>query len=102
MGKDRYWMPRKFIDEYAVKLSPYTHSVYSALCRYADAEGFVFWGCRRLAEKLGINKSTAAASIRELIVYGLVVRGVGKQRRVSGLYIKDVRYKGSAVSALTG
>ena len=96
--KRRFWMPRRFVDDYAVNLTPYTQSVYMALCRYADKDGFCFWGCRRLAEKLGMNKSTVSSSMKELVASGLTVRGIGKRNKVSGLYLRDVRFNLSELS----
>lgn len=91
-------MRRDFVDTYAMKLSPYTHSVYMALCRYADSDGFTFWGCRRLGEILGMNKDTVAKCIRSLIVSGLVRRGTGIRRKVSGIYIEGARFQAPIMS----
>jgi predicted transcriptional regulator len=100
--KNRFWMPRRFVDELAKDCSPYTQSVYMALCRYADVDGFSFWGCRRIAEKLGINKDTVANSIRKLIASGLIRRGFNSSKKVSGVYVLDVRYESPSVSTQVG
>ena len=86
-------MPRNFVDDLARSHSPYTQAVYMALCCHSDDKGFSFWGCRRIAEVLGINKSTVAASIREIIASGLAVRSYDERRRVAGVTIKDVRFE---------
>lgn len=102
VAKKRFWIPRAFVDSHARNFSPYMQVVYMALCRYADADGFSFWGCRRLGEVLGINKSTVSKAIRGLIKYGLVTRGKGKRKSVYGLYVNGACFKTPAVSNETG
>lgn len=100
--KKRFWMPRRFVDDYAAKITPYTQVVYMSLCRHADKAGFSFWGCRRIATQLGMNKDTVAHSINTLIASGLVRRHYSDEHKMSGLLVIDVQYETLQVSGPVG
>lgn len=72
MNKERFWLPRKLIDEYARNLTVYELAVYVALARHANFDGTTFVGCRKIGEELGINKDTVSNAIRKLTASGMV------------------------------
>jgi hypothetical protein len=72
--KGDFWIKDAFIREYAKNLSPYAQIVYVALCCHANSEHITFIGCRRIGKLLNINKNTVSKKIKELEVYGYVIR----------------------------
>lgn len=96
----RFWMADQFIDEYAKDLSFTSQAVFMALSRHANKEGFTFVGCRRLAQLLGMNKSTVSKALRELEQYGIIVRYPAKKRGgVSWKKVLSVRNEHASPSA---
>jgi len=71
----RYWMPDKIIRSLSkLELSTYDFAVYAYFCSRADKSGASFPGVRRIANDLGISKTTVQESVTKLEAYRLLVR----------------------------
>jgi len=78
----RYWMPDKIIRSLSkLELSTYDFAVYAYFCSRADKSGASFPGVRRIANDLGISKTTVQESVTKLEAYRLLV--ICKSKKVN-------------------
>jgi len=70
----RFWVEDDFIDNYAKKLSCKAQIVYICLKRHANNQAISSIGSRKIAEKLGIDRSTAKLALQELEVGGFTTQ----------------------------
>ena len=70
----RFWMERSFVRGRARLLTVKAIAVFMALSCYANEDGKCFVGIRRLADDLGINKTTVTSGLRELADKGFITR----------------------------
>jgi biotin operon repressor len=89
----RFWLPDHFIRKYAKDLSIHAQMVYVVLCCHVNSNDITFIGCRKIAENLGINKSTVSKKIKELEAYGYVVRLDKERGKPSHIRINSVPNK---------
>jgi len=86
-----FWVPDVFLDVYGSQLQPTTIVVYFALCRWADKEGDVSFGTRKLSAYLQMSRMTTFRALKELEDHQLISKakntrtknGVRSVRRVS-------------------
>lgn len=87
----RFWIENEFIDEYARNLSIKAQCVYMCLKRHCNKKGETTIGVRGIAERLGINKSTACDALKELELSGFTVQRKNKLSGFSPYTVRNLR-----------
>ena len=77
MGK--FWISDDFIRKHARYLSGGAQRVYMALSSHVNKQSTTFIGQRKIAEYLGLSKTTVNEAIKELKAYQLLVRLTDKE-----------------------
>lgn len=70
----RFWIEDDFVDRHAKNISLSAQVVYMVLKRHVNREGKTTIGIRKIAEKIGASKTTVHKSIKELLLYQLLIQ----------------------------